>query len=177
MALCKENWTSLAAKKPPKNTTKGKKIHSPTKTNSTPAAEGMSAFLLAVQKLSGNGCGHIFSLNFVQLTSCFGFLLTNLMTYSSVENVKSGGYKLIKKLYEGSGIMINPSKVQSLFESIVNHLRKIFTHNVSYPYVENMLCELWLEYGGKTVSKRIFFLSASPQERNARTPEFCKISV
>ena len=59
LELCKENWTSLAAKKPPKKTRKGRKIHSQTKINSTPAAEGMSAFLLAVQKLGRNGCGHI----------------------------------------------------------------------------------------------------------------------
>ena len=36
-----------------------------TKANSTPASEKMSAFLLAVQKLGGNGCGHIFFLNFI----------------------------------------------------------------------------------------------------------------
>ena len=163
LVLCKEGSTSLSAKKAP---TKKSKKKITTKAKSTPAAEEMSAFLLAVQKLGGNGCGHIFSLNFVQLSSCFGFLPTNLMTYSSVQNVNSGGYQLIKQLYEGSGIEINPLKAQSLFESTIKHLRKIFTHNVSYPYVENMLCELWREYGGKTVIKKDYFFFL-PHRKNA----------
>lgn len=44
-----------------------------------------------------------------------------------------------------------------MFESVVHHLRGIFTHNVSYNYVENMLCELWRASGGKTVSKKDYF--------------------
>ena len=103
------------------------------------------------------GCGHIFSLNFVQLAACLGFLPTHLMQYSSVADKASGGYKLIVELYKNSGIMITPKKAQELFESTVKHLRTIFSHNVSYPYVENMLCELWREYGGKTVSQKDYF--------------------
>ena len=164
LMLCREGWTSLSPKKATKKNAKKKECN---KTKSPPAAEEMSAFLSAVQKLGGNGCGHIFSLNFVQLSSCFGFLPTNLMTYSSVQNLNSGGYQLIKQLYEGSGIAINPLKAQSLFESTIKHLRKIFTHNVSYPYVENMLCELWREYGGKTVTKRDYFFFL-PHRENAR---------
>ena len=163
LMLCKEGWTSLSPKKSP---TKKRKRKDSTTAKSTPASEEMTAFLSAVQKLGGNGCGHIFSLNFIQLSSCFGFLPTNLMTYSSVQNVNSGGYQLIKQLYEGSGIEINPLKAQSLFESTIKHLRKIFTHNVSYPYVENMLCELWREYGGKTVTKRDYFFFL-PHRENA----------
>ena len=101
----------------------------------------MTSFLEKIQKMAGKGCGHVFSLNFVQLSACLGFLLADK---------GSGGYKLIEELYKNSGIEITPKKAQELFESKVKHLRTIFAHNVSYPYVENMLCELWRKFGGKT---------------------------
>ena len=157
LELCKESFGDLSEpKKAPKKKKSNSKKNIP-ETNCSTAATRMSKFLKRIASMAGSGCGHIFSLNFIQLSACFGFLPTHLMTYSSVANVKSGGYKLIMLLYKDSGIKINPDKAQSLFESVVHHLRRIFTHNVSYNYVENMLCELWRGRPGKTVSKKDYF--------------------
>ena len=154
--LCSESWKPLPKKKRKVNKKKNDE-KSCISDDSSPLAEEMTSFLEKIQKIAGLGCGHIFSLNFVQLAACLGFLPTHLMQYSSVADKASGGYKLIVELYKNSGITITPKKAQELFESTVKHLRTIFSHNVSYPYVENMLCELWREYGGKTVSQKDYF--------------------
>lgn len=111
LKLCKDSFNDLSkakkgGKKKKKSNTKKKNAN----TNCSTAATRMSNFLKCIQTMAGSGCGHIFSLNFVQLSACFGFLPTHLMTYSSVANVKSGGYKLIMFLYKDSGIKINPEK-------------------------------------------------------------------
>ena len=67
-----------------------------------PVATDMLNLLQLIKQMAGQGVGHIFSLNFVQLASCFGFLPTSMMNYSSVASTSSGGYKLIKHLYENN---------------------------------------------------------------------------
>ena len=124
----------------------------------SPESIEMENLLEAVKKMAGPGVGHIFALNFVQLASCFGFLPPSIMNYSSVASIGSGGYKLIQKLYEKTrSEKITPASAQRLFEGTVSHLRNIFGHAISYPFVENMLCELWRDRSVKKVAVRDYY--------------------
>ena len=157
--LCKKSRNGSFSKKKPKKKKKRKQ-------NSTdfvndevsPEAIEMENLLEAVKKMAGPGVGHIFALNFVQLASCFGFLQPSIMNFSSVASTTSGGYKLIQKIYEKSrSVKISPKTAQVLFEGTVSHLRNIFGYAISYPFVENMLCELWRDRSVKKVPVRDYY--------------------
>ena len=70
LKLCKDSFNDLSkakkgGKKKKKSNTKKKNAN----TNCSTAATRMSNFLKCIQTMAGSGCGHIFSLNFVQLSA------------------------------------------------------------------------------------------------------------
>ena len=52
---------------------------------------------------------------------------------------------------------IAPKSAQVLFEGTVSHLRNIFSYAISYPFVKNMLCELWRDQSAKRVAVRDYY--------------------
>jgi hypothetical protein len=145
--LCKKSRNGLF---PKKKATK--------KNESSPQSIEMENLLKAVKEMAGPGVGHIFALNFVQLASCFGFLPPSIMNYSSVASPSSGGYKLIRDLYKKTeSVTITPKSAQMLFEGTVSYLRNIFGHAISYPFVENMLCELRRDQSDRKVAVRDYY--------------------
>ena len=108
------------------------------------------SFLKRVQELGGKGIGHMFSLNFVQFASVFGFIPVKLATWSSIENPGSGGYKFIQHLYGGN---LDGVTVQSYFEKCVETCQGLYGPSVTKPIIENVLCKLWRSLGEKTNTK------------------------
>ena len=158
--LCKKSRKGAFSKKKQKNKKKkekGNNAASHVADELSPRSIEMENLLEAVKEMAGPGAGHIFSLNYVQLASCFGFLPTSIMNFSSVASTASGGYKLIDRIYKNSSVTISPKSAQVLFEGTVAHLRTIFGHAISYPFVENMLCELWRDLSHKRVAVRDYY--------------------
>ena len=73
-----------------------------------------------------SGVGHMFALNFVQLASAFGFISTPIITWSSIENTKSGGYQFIQHLY---GNTLSMATVQEYFNKCVHTCQGYETHS------------------------------------------------
>ena len=86
------------------------------------------------------------------------------MNFSLVASSASGGYKLIDRIYKNSSVTITPKSGQVLFEGTVSHLRNVFGHAISYPFVENMLCELWRDLSPKRVAVRDYYYFHSHRE-------------
>jgi len=105
-----------------------------------------NSFLASVKDLGGKGVAHMFALNFVQLASVFGFIPTKIMTWSSIENKQSGGYKFIQHLY---GNTLSTATVQKYFDKCVLTCQGMYGARVTRPIVENLLCELWRKVDGK----------------------------
>ena len=116
----------------------------------SPLDEHANNFLESVKELGGKGVGHMFALNFVQLASVFGFIPTQIMTWSSIENPKSGGYQFIQHLY---GNTLSTATVQEYFNKCVQTCQGIYGPRVTRPIVENLLCELWRVVDGKRNTK------------------------
>ena len=158
--LCKKSRNGLFSKKKQKKKKKKRKKDATNFVDDelSPEAIEMENLLEAVKEMAGPGVGHIFALNFVQLASCFGFLPPSIMNFSSVASTASGGYKLIQQLYEKSrSVKITPNTAQVLFEGTVSHLRNIFGFSISYPFIENMLCEIWRDRSLKKVAVRDYY--------------------
>ena len=116
----------------------------------SPLDEHANSFLDRVKDLGGSGVGHMFALNFVQLASAFGFISTPIITWSSIENTKSGGYQFIQHLY---GNTLSMATVQEYFNKCVQTCQGIYGPRVTKPIVENLLCELWRVVDGKKNKK------------------------
>ena len=122
----------------------------------------LKGFLGEVQKIAGKGCSHIYSMDFFQLAGYLGFIPIKLLSTSSIRSYSAGGYKLIKSLYPGISI----GDAQEYFEDSVERIQNLFGPSMTYPYAENLVCELHRDRNGesKNIKKDVtYFL---PHRRN-----------
>lgn len=111
----------------------------------------------SVMTTAGPGVAHIFTLNFMQVASMFGFFPLEIITWACVGSKTSGAYKAINALYKQHQNTINGGEVgnadlslseaEKYFTNVVTWISSNVSYNFTPSVAENMLCELNREKG------------------------------
>jgi hypothetical protein len=101
---------------------------------------------------AGPGVAHIFTLNFMQVASMFGFFPLEIITWACVDCKTSGAYKAINALYkQHKGDVgtadLSISEAEKHFTNVVTWISSNVSYNFTASVAENVLCELNREKG------------------------------
>ena len=122
---------------------------------------------MKVQEIAGPGVAHIYSLNFIQVASMFGFLPYEFASWACVKSKTSGAYKAVNSLYQQhlSEVRkktfvssrhfqdLSMDDAQMYFASAVKWISQNVSYNFTHSLAENILCELNREEGTLDSSK------------------------